>query len=165
MNRILIFLWLSLCCCIVWAKNNKEKVNYTIPVYEVKCAGVGIEGTYFLYVSIEQGKPNENVKFNISKAAIHGVIFKGVGTTKECAGQKPIVSEADAEYKNQDFFQELFSDFSMVCRYATLVEGSIKVTKKGKRKYCISSLVSVKKDTLRKLLESQNVIEGFNDLF
>lgn len=137
----------------------------SIPPYEISCAGVGVEGTYLVEVAVIQPKPNVDVEDNIRRAAIHGVLFKGVSSSEQCAGYRPIVTKGGIEQEYSSFFSSFFKNKSKIASYANIVEGSLQVMKITKKNYRISAIVSVKKDNLRNMLESNKIIEGLKDLF
>ena len=137
----------------------------SIPPYEISCNGVGVEGTYLVEVAVILPKPNADVEGNIRRAAIHGVLFKGVSASEQCSGYRPIVTKEGIEQEYSSFFSSFFKDDCKIASYANIVEGSLHVIKIPKKNYRISAIVSVKKDNLRNMLESNKVIEGLKDLF
>lgn len=143
----------------------ENKTTGDVPSYDIVCAGTGLEGTYLATVSVFLPKPDKNVDDNLRKAAVHGVLFKGMGASKDCSAQRPICEETDCEQKHQAFFGEFFGNSAAYNRYVSIVEGSLRVTKRGKKEYCISAVVSVNKDSLRKYLEEKGIIEGFKTIF
>lgn len=137
----------------------------TIPEYDIKCAGTGIEGTYLAEVSIYLPKPNKDTNDNLRKAAVHGVIFQGISPSSDCNGQRAIISNPDIEKEYSEFFFTFFSTPMEYSRFADIVTASLRVTKTEKKRYRITAIISIKKDALRKMLEQKNIIKGFDDLF
>lgn len=164
MNRVLLIA-LCLLCTAHTTLQGKLPSRYAMPTYDIVCAGTGIEGSYLAKVSVYLPKPDKEVEINLLKAAVHGVIFKGLGSTKDCRGQRPLVANPDTEKIHADFFESFFGVHPGFPPYASLLAGSVRVTKVAKKRYCISAMVSVEKDRLRRLLEQRKIIKGFNDLF
>jgi len=148
--------------CII---DNSLGSDTLVPEYEISCAGYGVEGTYLAKVSVLLPKPNEKVLENLRMAAVHGVIFKGLPASINCDGYRPFVSNPDALKNNADYFQSLFSDSYMSSYYASVLEGTLNVSKIKKKLYKITATVSIKKDSLRRKLEQDGIIKGFSDLF
>lgn len=139
--------------------------GYAVPTYDIVSAGVGAEGTSFVKVTVELPKPDKDVEANLLIAAVHGVIFKGVGSSEKGVSQRPIVGDISLEQQHSDFFTPFFSSQSQYGNYASIINGSIRVVKAGKKKYLVSASVIVKRDNLRRLLEQRKIIEGFTDMF
>lgn len=138
--------------------------SYSVPRYDLKAYGTGTEGAYSAEVFVYLPKPNKGVDENIRKAAIHGVIFKGLTAGNGGVSQRPM-ADASAETEHTDFFTSFFNDASLLNRYVDIVEGSLRVEKVEKKLYRIRAIVSLKKDALRKYLEQNQIIESFKDLF
>lgn len=137
----------------------------TIPEYDIKCAGTGIEGTYLTEVSIYLPKPDKEINNNLCKAAVHGVMFQGISPSSNCNGQRAIIPNPEIEKEHSEFFVTFFSTPKEYSRFANIVAGSLRVTKTEKKRYRITAVISIKKDALRKMLEQKNIIDNFEDLF
>lgn len=155
----LLFAWVSA------GVSGKSSGSYSVPKYEIVCNGVGVEGIYVAKVSVYLPKPDKEAEDNLRMAAVHGVLFKGLGASKSCTGQRPLCEDTDCEQKHKEFFDAFFGSDATYNRYVSIVEGSLRVTKIGKKQYCVSAVVSVNKDSLRKFLEQKHVIQGFDGLF
>lgn len=135
----------------------------SIPRYDIISNGIGTEGTFTAEVSVYLKKPDKNTETELRKAAVHGVLFKGIEAGTDGKSQRALCSE-DAAEKNGDFFGKFFND-GAYAKYVTLVDGTLRVEKVGKKLYKAHSAVIVKKDALREYLENNKIIESFNDLF
>jgi len=142
----------------------KSQNSYSVPRYDIMSHGTGTEGTYLAETIVYLPKPNKNVNVNLCKAAVHGVLFKALAADNGGNAQKALVS-ASAETQHSDFFSNFFADEHLHSRYASVVDGSLRVEKAGKKLYRIKAIVSIQKDALRKYLEEQHIIESFKDLF
>lgn len=164
MNKVLLIVF-CLLCAFHLPLQGKLPLHYILPTYDIVCAGTGIEGSYLTKVSVYSSKPDKEVEINLIKAAVHGVIFKGLGSTTDCKGQRALVTDPEAEKTYADFFESFFTTPTQFSLYASLVEGTLKVTKIKKKLYRLSAVVSVEKDRLRQLLEQRKISKGFQDLF
>lgn len=142
----------------------KGQSSYSIPPYDIVCKGVGNEGSYVAEITTYILKSDRDIDNEIRKAAAHGAIFKGLGSANGCLGQKPLCSNPDCEIENRAFFEHFFGSGKEYNRYVSIIEGSIRLTRIGK-KYCVTAVVSIAKDDLRKLLEQKNIIQSLNGVF
>lgn len=138
--------------------------NEGTPRYDLFSYGVGVEGTYSAEVFVYMPKPKGNVDNYIKRAALHGVIFKGLAAGNGDKGQRPMLESSD-EDKNKDFFNNFFNDAAECNRYVDIVDGSLRIEKIDKKTYKARAIVSVKKDMLRKHLEDNKIIDSFKNLF
>lgn len=145
--------------------NGMNNMDNNIPKYDLYCAGVGNEGTYLAIVSIYLPKANLKTDEILRKAAVHGVIFKGISGKQGCNTQRPLANNPTIEDDNVLFFNGFFKENGTYLQYAVLVDGSLSVTKISKKEYCITATVSIQKDQLRKYLEQEKIITGFSDMF
>ncbi len=135
-----------------------------MPKYDLSCAGTGVEGTYLATVSVYLPKVAKTDDV-LRKATVHGVIFKGINGSQGCSAQRPLASDPSIEQEKADFFNDFFKDGGTYLKYVTVIEGSLHVTKTGKKEYRITATVSIQKDLLRNHLEQEKVITGFSDIF
>ena len=134
----------------------KEKIEYTI-----EGAGVGIEGTYLVKVTVVSKTPAISDD-QIRRCAVHGVLFKGFKSVEHRQDQRPMASDAQAENQQKDFYEPfLNSDLTI---FATPVEGSRLLMKQG-RKYHVSAVVQVFKERLYQHLVKHGVIKGLDQHF
>ena len=154
----------TLCVILLMVTALHAQNSYSTPRYDLKAYGTGIESTYAAEIFVYLPKPNKNVDASIRKAAIHGVLFKGLTAANGGGSQRPMVS-AQTEQQHTDFFSGFFSNEANYLRYVTITEGSHRVEKAEKKLYRIRAIVSIQKDELRKYLEEQHIVESFKDLF
>ncbi len=147
-------------------KANKETEQSR---YEIECVGTGIQGTYL--IKVWSYSKNPDVAINQSKKnAVHGVIFKGFsGGSQGCTSQKPIARNTNLEQEKKTFFKEFFSDGGKYMKFVSLsADGSVAASdrlKISRKEYKIGVVVSVRKDELRKDLESAGIIKSLSSGF
>lgn len=156
MNKIITFL-LALAVMLpigAYAKDkNDGKLNY-----EISQAGVGNQGTYMVKVTVISKDKNVSDDL-IARCAVHGALFRGIGTTG------PIAGSAAAEAQHADYFQNFFAPNGPARNYVAEVSAQREVLKVNKKEYRVTKLVSINKDQLRKDLEAAGVIRGLNSIF
>ena len=127
---------------------------YTIPDYSLEAAGTGVQGTYLVRVWVmTRMKSVDDVDFK--KAAVHGVIFRGIPGAGSAPSQHPFTQAADEQQK-REYYDKFFS--STFLQFAEVVPASYAREKVGKG-YRIGAVVLVQKDDLRRELEKAGVIK------
>ena len=141
------------------AKDNANKDTKQFR-YDIECAGNGTNGTYLVKVWSYSRKVNvaEN---QARKNAVHGVIFKGFGSSNDCVGQRPLAKNPGVEIENQTYFDSFFADGGEFQKYASIVNGTMETVKVGKE-YKVGVVVAVQKDELRRALEAAGIIKALN---
>lgn len=134
-----------------------------VPKYDIVSAGVGSQGTYLCKVSVYT-KKGTTKDADLKRAAVHGVIFKGVAGGNGVATQKAMASPS-TEYEKADFFKEFFAVDGPYTAYANVVPNSISRAKTANKEVCVSAVVVVSKDELRKYLEKAGIVRGLGSMF
>lgn len=165
MRRITIILAALLMMVVAGYAQDGARKEYSIPEYNIKCEGVGNEGTCLVRVEAFLPKPDKGVDSGLKIAAVHGVIFKGLDSSDKCSGQPPLAKDPGVEDSNTDFFNKLFSDNANVGQYANVIEGTLRISRLNKKKYSVQAVVAVRDAELKKQLEEANVIKGFRNMF
>lgn len=133
--------------------------------YDISPAGVGTEGTTLVKVSVYEGKAKNITNDLICKAAVHGIIFKGVYETESTGYSKQkALAPVEAEQEFADFFSAFFASSGDYSQFATMVGGITQMTKVNKE-YRATAVVSVHTDALKKALKKAGVIRGMTDGF
>lgn len=165
--RILL---LALCVCFsAGADAQKRKANKETEQwrYEIEAAvGQAVQGNILVKVYTYSKDKNTAIA-QAGKNAVHGVLFKGVAPKNEAnvriPGQKPIVTDIDAEEEHREYFKEFFKDGGKFQKYIQLVNNGIPeagdVVKVGKKEYKVGVKVLVAKDALRKEMEAAGVVK------
>lgn len=157
------FLLLTLLFCINTVMTGKSKEP--VLAYDIETAGTGIEGTALVKITVYVSKVKEATPAFIKKAAVHGIIFRGVGADKGVSAQPALAKDPSLEQEKANYFQPFFAENGSYLNYATLVEGTTQVVKLSRKQYRVSAIVTVQKDRLRKDLEQADIIKGFSNLF
>lgn len=156
MNKIITFL-LALAVMLPIGATAKDKNDGKLN-YEISQAGVGNQGTYAVKVTVisKDKKVSDDL---IARCAVHGALFRGVGS------KGPIAGSAAAEAQHADYFQNFFAPNGPARNYVSEVSPQRDVLKVNKKEYRVTKIVSINKDQLRKDLEAAGVIKGLNSIF
>ena len=132
--------------------------------YDIECGGaISKEGCYmvkvWVYSSNKKVSPNE-----LKKAAVHGIIFRGVSATGDCQSFKPLAGSSIAEKQYADFFDKFFGPDEQYLSYVSLAATPYEYIKVSK-KYKVGTIAIVSKDALRKDLEKAGVVRGLSSGF
>lgn len=163
MKKVLFFALVVLLCAPIQAETSKQKkANKDTKAfrYDIECAGNAQPGSYL--VKVWSYSKNKTVAENqCRKNAIHGVLFKGFGGGNGCIAQRAIIPQAGAEEENKVYFDTFFAEGGEFMKYASIVGGTMETVKVGKE-YKVGNVVNVRKDELRKAMESAGIIKSFN---
>ena len=165
MRKILLTLLVAAMCAPVFAGAKKKADKDTNQFrYELECSGnEAKQGTYLVKVW-SYSKKAAVAENQCRKNAVHGVIFKGYGRTRECVEQRPLANTPGIETQYKEYFDKFFADGGEFQKYASIIAGTTETVKVGKE-YKVGVVVSVRKDDLRKALEAAGVIRGLSSGF
>lgn len=132
--------------------------------YDLESAGVSQGGT-LVKVSVYVKKPKKATVELFKKAAVHGIIFRGVAESGVTgyAKQSALAGSAAAQ-QHGDFFKAFFDDGGGYMTYATIIDGTTESVKISKQ-YKITRVVNVNTDALKRALKDAGVIRGMTDGF
>ncbi|MCQ2341871.1 MAG: hypothetical protein MJZ75_00045 [Paludibacteraceae bacterium] len=163
MKKTIFFLLAAVFCLPMSAETAKEKkANKDTQAfrYEIECAGNAQPGSYLVTVW-SYSKKASVAENQCRKNAVHGVLFKGFSGGNGCIAQRAIVNIPGAEDANKVYFDTFFGEGGEFMKYASIVGGTAEVVKVGKE-YKVGQVVNVRKDELRKAMESAGIIKSFN---
>ena len=129
--------------------------------YDIVSAGVSESGMTLVRVSVYVSKTKNATDELFKKAAVHGIIFRGVsgsGVTGY-SKQSALVTSAGAAQQYGDYFDTFFTDNGEYISYANVVQSTTETVKVGKE-YRVSAVVNVSSDALKSTLKAAGVIKG-----
>ena len=144
---------------VLLAADKGEQMKYDI----VSAGATGAQGTYLVKVSV-YSKRGKTTSAELQRAAVHGVIFKGVVGGNGMATQKPMATPT-TEYEKADFFEQFLTDGGPYSAYASVEGATISRAKTPTGEYRVSAVVVVSKDELRKYLEQAGIVRGLGSIF
>lgn len=138
--------------------NNTSTVR---EAYVIEGEGTGVQGTYLVSITLtSKEKTVSDDKF--VRCAIHGVLFRGFTSSAHRQRQRPLAGSIDAEAQHGAFFAEFFEDAYR--NYGHVIEASRRLMRVGKE-HCITAVVCVDKDQLRKVLQEKGIVKSLNSGF
>lgn len=141
---------------------NATKKDKTLQ-YEIASAGSGQQGTYLVkvFVFTKSAKATDG---DLKRAAVHGVVFRGVPGGNGAPSQRPLVSNPAVEQEKAEYFEAFFNDNGMYTQFANIVAGSYERIKTPGG-YKMGGVVQVNKDQLRKELEKSGIVRSLSNGF
>lgn len=135
--------------------------------YDIASAGVSASGMTLVKISLYVDKPAKATTELLKKAAVHGVIFRGLSESSVLgySNQKPLAASPAAAQQYGDFFKAFFQSGGQYLSYANMVESTTQAVKVGKKEYRVTAVVNVSTDQLRQVLQQAGVIRKMTDGF
>ncbi|MBO5721256.1 MAG: hypothetical protein IKW05_05110 [Muribaculaceae bacterium] len=156
-KRVLLIAILVVITTIGYAK----KTSTTYYEYETECLGVAQDGSQTL-IAWGAGRTRDDAKQQAMKNALNDVIFKGIRSGNELCNTKPLIFEANAREKYEDFFNFFFSENGDYKKFVTDDEGGRRLNRTkelSKREKKFGIVVMVYRPQLKEYLKSNGIIK------
>ena len=156
-KRVLLIAILVVITTIGYAK----KPSTTYYEYETECLGVAQDGSQTL-IAWGAGRTRDDAKQQAMKNALNDVIFKGIRSGNELCNTKPLIFEANAREKYEDFFNFFFSENGDYKKFVTDDEGGRRLNRTkelSKREKKFGIVVMVYRPQLKEYLKSNGIIK------
>lgn len=128
--------------------------------YETECLGIELDGSQKLR-AWGQGRHRQQAMQQAAKNAISDVIFNGIRGGNGGCNVKPLVFEANAREKHEDYFNRFFSDNGDYRNYMTLksapVRSRVKEFNATGRRFGV--VVTVQRKALQDKLKADGIIK------
>lgn len=125
--------------------------------FETECLGVEEDGTQTLRVW-GSGKNKNDAQDQARKNAVRDVLFKGIRNGVEGCNVKPLVTEANAREKYEDYFNKFFRDDGKYEKYVSNKDSKQKMKKIEKTDMGVRVVLIVR--VLRPKLKEQMKKDG-----
>ena len=128
--------------------------------YETECIGIELDGSQKLR-AWGQGRHRQQAMQQAAKNAISDVIFKGIRGGNGGCNVKPLVYEANAREKYEEYFNEFFSDNGAYRNYISIKDAPLRSRVKdfnnnGRR---FGVVVTVQRTALQQHLKKDGIIK------
>lgn len=127
--------------------------------YATECMGKSMDGSQTLRVWAT-GRNRADAVEQAKKKAVYDVTFTGINAGGGECNAYPVVDEANARKKYEDYFDSFFADGGAYSKYVSIANQSKSSMDKfqgdGNQMYGI--IVTVNRSALRKRFESDNII-------
>jgi hypothetical protein len=130
--------------------------------YEIEAVQTGVQGTYLIKVWSYSKKPNIAIEQS-KKNAVHGIIFRGFAGKNSVPGQSALTNNPNLEEEQAEFFEDFFSDGGKYLKFVSLTnDGAVAAEDRIKvgKEYKVGVLISIRKEELRKDLETTGILKG-----
>lgn len=153
---------LCLLAVMLIACNGKKAVTHTSSFYtpETECLGKSMDGTQTLRVWATGNDKKDAIK-QAQKKAVYEVVFTGITAGVGDCNAYPVVDEANARQKYEDYFDGFFSDSGDYKKFVKIADDekeAMSAYKSGGREN-FGIIVSVDRAGLRKRLKNDGIIK------
>lgn len=154
--------WISILFMLVIAlMPSAIKAQAVVNRTSIKCMGVELDGSQTLRV-IGYGKNRTDAKEQAMKNAVWTVVFDGIREGVAGCNMRPLVTEANACERYEDYFNTFFADGGDYKKYVSLRD-----TKKGsaarakdKVGYSYEMTIRILRPQLKTRLKADNIISN-----
>lgn len=152
-TTLLVFAWLTT------ANAQRKSVN-AYHDHNVECMGVEHDGSQTLRAT-GRGRNKADAVEQAKKNAIRAVIFYGITEGRDGCNMRPLVTEANAEEKYEEYFNIFFMDKGEYTKYISSKDSKArsKIHSKSKVDCIYTVTVRVLRSELKARLTSDNVIK------
>lgn len=137
----------------------------TPPAYDIAVAGQAQSGRYLVKVTtVLDKRQKDEPREWLRRLAVDGVMFRGLAPADGYPGQAPLITDPLTRSQKAEFF-EAFNNEKLYNSYADLENSSIIMTRLPKKKWEVTALITVDKESLLHFLQQHGIVEGFGNLW
>lgn len=155
-----IYLWAFICMVMVSScKSGKEVTTTAFHEYPTECLGKSMDGKQVLRVWAT-GQNRADAIEQAKKKAVYVVVFEGISAGNGECNAYPVVDEANARKKYEDYFDVFFANGGEYAKYVSMEkqQKSSMQRHKGDGIETSGIIVTVDRSALRKRFQEDNVI-------
>ena len=155
-----IFMMTTAVVILLFGCKSKEKVTTTaFHSYTTECMGKNMDGSQTLRVWAS-GRNRTDAIEQAKKKAVYDVVFTGISAGSGECNAYPVVDEANARKKHEDYFDKFFADGGAFKKYATTKNQKKSSMKsyQGDGSQTWEIIVNVNRSALRNRLVKDNII-------
>lgn len=144
-------------CMSVGAKAQSVASFHDQPV---ECLGVELDGSQTLR-SMGAGNTKSDAVEQAKKNAVWAVIFDGIRQGKAGCNMRPLLNEANAREKYDEYFNTFFADGGEYKKYVSMEDEKRRSKDKSKNKYYKNYTITVRvlRSELKARLKQDNVLK------
>jgi len=126
----------------------------------VECLGVELDGSQTLR-SMGSGKTKSDAVEQAKKNAVWAVLFNGIRHGKAGCDMRPLLNEANAKEKYEEYFNIFFADGGEYKKYVSMEDEKRRSKDKTKNKYYKNYTITVRvlRSELKTRLKQDNVLK------
>lgn len=157
MKKDLVFV--SLIVLVLFAGCKSKETTAAFHGYTTECLGIGMDGSQTLRVWAS-GRNKTDAIEQAKKKAVYDVVFSGIQAGNGGCNAYPVVDEANARKKYEEYFDLFFADNGAYTQYVS-TSGQKKSAMQrfyGDGTQTLGLIVTVNRSALRQRFESDNII-------
>ncbi len=145
---------------LVGCRSQKVDTVAAYHTYDVECLGVELDGSQTLR-AYGNGRNKQDAIEQAKKNAVYAVIFKGVHQGLNGCNTRPLINEANAAEKYEEYFNIFFADKGAYRKYVSTEDTKPGSNTKAKASDLVNYGVTVRvlRSELRERLKSDNVLK------
>lgn len=159
MKKYIIIYISALAMMLTACKSHQAATTAAFQNYTTECMGKGMDGTQTLRVWAV-GRNRADAIEQAKKKAVYDVTFTGINAGGGECNAYPVVDEANARKKYEDYFDRFFADGGAYSKYVSISNQKKSAMNKfngdGNQMYGI--IVTVNRSALRQRFVSDNII-------
>lgn len=162
--KINCLILLSTCIVFCTCKTSKTIAYTPSPSMQVECIQWASDGSCI--VSIQETGPSVEAATEAAlKSAVYQLLFHGLkgSATNRIQTTPALIKDESVRKEKKDYFHSFFKD-GTYRNYAECIPGSIPNIVKITGGYKVTVTIILKKDSLRKKLESDNIIKSLSNV-
>lgn len=138
---------------------SKDVVTPAFHTYTTECLGKSMDGSQTLRVWAS-GRNKKDAIEQAKKKAVYDVVFTGIQAGSGECNAYPIVDEANARKKYEDYFDLFFTDGGAYSQYVSITNQNKSAIQRyqGNGTQTLGIIVTVNRSALRQRFVSDNII-------
>lgn len=152
----------AICFVLLFLGINKMGAQTVKSFHErqVECLGVELDGSQTLR-STGTGNTKSDAVEQAKKNAVWAVLFDGIRQGKPGCDMRPLINEANANEKYEDYFNIFFADGGEYKKYVSMEDEKRRSKEKSKNKYYKNYTITVRvlRNKLKTRLKEDNIIK------
>lgn len=138
---------------------SKDVVTPAFHSYKTECLGKSMDGSQTLRVWAS-GRNKKDAIEQAKKKAVYDVVFTGIQAGSGECNAYPIVDEANARKKYEDYFDLFFTDGGAYSQYVSITNHNKSAIQRyqGNGTQTLGIIVTVNRSALRQRFVSDNII-------
>lgn len=138
---------------------SKEVTTAAFHSYTTECMGKSMDGSQTLRVWAS-GRNKTDAIEQAKKKAVYDVVFTGIQAGSGECNAYPVMDEANARKKYEDYFDLFFADGGAYSKYVSVTNHKKSAMQRhyGDGSQTFGIIVTVNRSALRKRFESDNII-------
>ena len=156
----IILLSIAIVCTLLYSQKAGAQRIASFHEQDIECLGVEGDGSQTLRVT-GTGRNRADAIEQAKKDAVMAVIFSGIRSGRSGCDMRPLISEANAREKYEEYFDIFFMDNGEYRKYISMADQKRNSKDKSKNKYVKNYRITVRvlRSELKERLKNDNVLK------